>query len=290
MAQSCSCQSRQGLCLPAPCLLTPSRAWGLRVRGRPPGMPSPAICPRYHAAELLSGWVGQQMLGGHGVRPERGRHPREQQLELGAPQGFVLGDGKHPLSYTNPRGKCSAHSPPLRCRAPDGATRAGHSPMDGRIPPALRAVTPRNRPSPPAGEGGHSPGFIWFLMGFLGGTWNGMMWPWLGWRSSRCQVPLAWCWWSSHPAAMGGPGTSHSHGTPMATIVPRAGGGVVGSGCIRAMRPGGRQAAWPRTSTLMRKTMRKKTHMKKRSITLATFFHSPVRRWAARWRRKQPAM
>ena len=76
----------------------------------------------------------------------------------------------------------------------------------------------------------------------------------------------------------------------MATIVPRAGGGVVGSGCIRAMRPGGRQAAWPRTSTLMRKTMRKKTHMKKRSITLATFFHSPVRHWAARWRRKQPAM
>ena len=37
LAQSCSCQSRQGLCLPAPCLLTPSRARGLRVGARPHG-------------------------------------------------------------------------------------------------------------------------------------------------------------------------------------------------------------------------------------------------------------
>lgn len=36
--------------------------------------------------------------------------------------------------------------------------------------------------------------------------------------------------------------------------------------------------------------MRKKTHMKKRSITLATFFHSAAWRWAVRCRRKTPAM
>lgn len=71
---------------------------------------------------------------------------------------------------------------------------------------------------------------------------------------------------------------------------PPSPGAVMGRGCIGGAGARGHQAALPRTSTLMRKTMRKKTHMKNRSITLATFFHSLVRRWAARWRRKQPAM
>lgn len=71
---------------------------------------------------------------------------------------------------------------------------------------------------------------------------------------------------------------------------PPSHGDFVRRECIGAVGPWVPQAALPRTSTLMRKTIRKKTHMKKRSITLATFFHSPVRRWLARWRRKQLAM
>lgn len=107
-------------------------------------------------------------------------------------------------------------------------------------------------------------------------------------QGSCCRAPLSQCWWSSHPAApcwgQAFLGTGHPHGTLEATTVP-------GRGCGRqAVDARGHQAALPRTSTLMRKTMRKKTHMKKRSITLATFFHSLVRRWAARWRRKQPVM
>lgn len=43
------------------------------------------------------------------------------------------------------------------------------------------------------------------------------------------------------------------------------------------------QMALPRMRMLMMKTMMKKSHMKKRSITLATFLHSPMRSCAARW-------
>lgn len=46
---------------------------------------------------------------------------------------------------------------------------------------------------------------------------------------------------------------------------------------------GSNQMALPRMRMLMMKTMIKKSHMKKRSITLATFLHSPMRSCAARW-------
>lgn len=73
-------------------------------------------------------------------------------------------------------------------------------------------------------------------------------------------------------------GTRHPHRAPTTTAAP----GVRGQGVQGVVGLRGHQAALPRTSTLMRKTMRKKTHMKNRSITLATFFHSPFRRWEAR--------
>lgn len=55
--------------------------------------------------------------------------------------------------------------------------------------------------------------------------------------------------------------------------------GVGGQGRAAVLGAAGAlQAAFAMMSTLMKKTMRKKTHMKKRSITFATFFHSPARR------------
>lgn len=45
------------------------------------------------------------------------------------------------------------------------------------------------------------------------------------------------------------------------------------------------QMALPMMSRLMRNTMMKKSHIKKRSRTLATFFHSPMRLCVARWSR-----